>query len=111
MNRVTQKKGDLALAKAIVYFTELGYEILLPMTESAEYDLVVDTGEELKKIQVKYCSGTSVDLRKIHSNSQGYVVNRYTAKSFDWLYVYSPSRGEFLFTTEWQGKDRVPLRR
>jgi len=77
--------------------TELGYDVLLPITESAEYDIVVDDGDGLHRVQCKYISGNIVDLRKIHSNSQGYVVKLYSSNAFDWLYVYSKESGEYLY--------------
>lgn len=96
MDRTTQRKGDVALTRAIASFTELGYDVALPITESAEYDLIVDTPKGLFRVQVKYSSNKWCDLRKIHSNSKGYVVKSYSDTSYDWLYVYSPGHGEFL---------------
>lgn len=97
----TQDKGDLAVAKAIVKFTEMGWYVLLPTTESAPYDLVVDTNEGLKKVQVKYCGGKNaakpyLRLRKIHSNSTGYIVKGYELGDFDWAYVYCDTGDEYL---------------
>lgn len=76
----------------------MGYDVLLPITESAEYDLAVDTPEGIFRVQCKYLGEgrKEVDLRRIHSNSQGYVVKLYGHQAYDWLYVYSPSRGEYL---------------
>jgi hypothetical protein len=74
--RITQRKGDLATAKAIATFTQMGYDVLIPITESAPYDIVIDTSEGLKRVQVKYSSDRKVDLRNIHSNSNGYVVKK-----------------------------------
>lgn len=87
---ITQFKGDVALARAIFLFTDMGYTLSLPITESAEYDLIVDDSQGLHRVQVKSCSTASVDLRKIHSNSSGYVVKTYSTNSYDWLYVYNP---------------------
>jgi PD-(D/E)XK endonuclease len=42
MKRITQKKGDLAVSRAIFAFTKRGFDISLPITESAAYDIVVD---------------------------------------------------------------------
>src|ERR1051325_5654037 len=85
--RITQRKGDLATAQAITTFTRLGYDVSVPITESAAYDLVVDTPDGLKQVQVKYSSEKKVDLRNIHSNSNGYVVKKTRQDSYDWLYV------------------------
>ncbi len=97
--RTTQRKGDIAVAQAISTFTKLGWDVLLPLTESASYDLVVDVGNELKRVQVKYTSGNEVDLRRIHSNSKGYVIKKTEEDSYDWLYVLSKNRDEYLFKT------------
>jgi hypothetical protein len=69
--RVTQKKGDLAVVTAIATFTKLGFDVSLPITESASYDIVVDTSGTLYRVQVRYSSTGEVDLRRIHSNSSG----------------------------------------
>ena len=85
--RITQRKGDLATTQAINTFIRMGYDVCIPITESAAYDLVVDTPDGLKRVQVKYSSDKDVDLRNIHSNSTGYVVKKTKQDSYDWLYV------------------------
>ena len=93
--RITQRKGDIGVTQAIATFTRLGYDVLLPVTESAAYDVVVDTGKGLKRVQVRYSSDTEVDLRRIHSNSAGYVVKKTRPNAYDWLYVFN-GKEEFL---------------
>lgn len=94
--RLTQRKGDLAVAQAIATFTRLGYDIAIPLTESAAYDLVVDIGGELRRVQVRYTSSRQVDLRRIHSNSNGYVVKKTKPDAYDWLYVLNDRGEEYL---------------
>jgi hypothetical protein len=86
--RLTQRKGDIATAQAIATFTRLGYDVSVPITESAKYDLIVDTPDGLKRVRVKYSSSKDVDLRNIHSNSNGYVVKKGIPGAYDWLYVF-----------------------
>lgn len=93
--RTTQKKGDLGVSNAIFKFTEAGWDVSIPLTESASYDLIVDDGE-LHRVQVKYCSGKDVDLRNIHSNSKGYVVKKTIEATYDWLYIYRSDGKSFL---------------
>lgn len=95
MVRDTQRKGDIAKAQAILHFTSLGYEVAVLLTESAPYDLIIDDGE-LHRAQVKFTSSAEVDLRRIHSNSTGYVVKAYNEFDFDWLVVYNPDKGIFV---------------
>ena len=48
--RTTQRKGDIATTRAIATFTAVGFEVSIPVTESAAYDLVVDDGEALRRV-------------------------------------------------------------
>ncbi|HEX6389701.1 MAG TPA: group I intron-associated PD-(D/E)XK endonuclease, partial [Solirubrobacteraceae bacterium] len=84
--RDTQRKGDTATAQAIATFTAMGFDVAIPLTESAAYDLVVDDGEGLHRVQCKFSSRRDVDLRRIHSNSRGYVVKSVARRAYDWLY-------------------------
>jgi len=94
--RTTQKKGDIAVSQAIAKFTKMGYDVSIPITESASYDLIVDVGEKLKKVQVRYSSVKEIPLRRIHSNSKGYVVKKTKPHAYDWLYIYKSNGEEYL---------------
>jgi PD-(D/E)XK endonuclease len=52
--RTTQRKGDIATARAIATFTAMGHDVSIPLTESAAYDLIVDDGCELARVQCKF---------------------------------------------------------
>jgi hypothetical protein len=95
--RTTQRKGDTAVAQAISTFTREGMDILIPLTESAAYDLAVDDNGAIFRIQVKYTSSKEVDLRSIHSNSNGYIVKKSQEQSYDWLYILSSDGYEYLY--------------
>jgi hypothetical protein len=105
--RSTQRKGDRATAQAIATFTALGYDVAIPLTESAAYDLVVDDGDQLRRVECKFASGREVDLRRIHSNSQGYVVKRVPPRAYDWLYVLRADGHEFLVKCCHEGRRSV----
>lgn len=94
--RFTQRKGDIAVSQAIASFTKLGFDVSVPLTESAPYDLIVDTGKEIKRVQVRYSGDGEVDLRRIHSNSKGYVVKKVRDQVYDWLYIFKSDGTEFL---------------
>lgn len=94
--RTTQRKGDIAVSRAIVRFTQMGFDVSLPLTESAAYDLVVDTGEKIARVQVRFCSVRQVALRRVHSNSKGYVVKKTRDHAYDWLYIYKNGGEEYL---------------
>ncbi len=94
--RTTQLKGDYAVTQAIASFTKVGFDVSLPITESAAYDIIVDCKGELKKVQVRYFTGKIVELRRIHSNSKGYVIKKTKENAYDWLYALNDSGEEFL---------------
>jgi hypothetical protein len=45
----SKKQGYLGLGVAIGWFCQNGYVVNIPLTDSQEYDLVVDNGQGLKK--------------------------------------------------------------
>jgi hypothetical protein len=105
--RITQRKGDIAVTQALSTFTRYGFDVSLPLTESAPYDLVVDTGKHLRRVQVKFTSGKEVGLRRVHSNSKGYVVKKPLEDTFDWLYVFNSSGEEFLIPYSLAGRNCI----
>jgi hypothetical protein len=107
--RATQRKGDIATARAVARFTTMGYDVAIPLTESAAYDLVVDDGRTLARVQCKFVSGRQVDLRRIHSNAGGYVVKRTEAGAYDWLYVLDAAGREYLLRECFAGRRSVNL--
>lgn len=102
----TQVKGDLAGAYAIAKLTELGFNVLTPLTESAQYDLVVEKDNKFKRVQVKYSSRQDVDLRRIHSNSKGYVVKKYD-NGFDLLFIMKPDFKCYLIDKNLSGRSYI----
>lgn len=45
--------GNASLGTAIGYFTNMGYTVSIPLTDTQDYDLVVDIDNVLRKVQVK----------------------------------------------------------
>ena len=54
-----KEKGNSGLVAAIGYYGMLGYTISLPLNDTQDYDLIVDNGEKLLKVQVKATSQRS----------------------------------------------------
>lgn len=90
----------------------MGYDVSIPLTESAAYDLVVDDGQRLLRVQCKYANDRrrQVDLRRIHSNSTGYVVKRTRENAYDWLFVLDGNHAEHLIKSCLAGRRSVNLR-
>ena len=57
MKQNTNLIGSITELKCITYFLELGFTVSVPQNP-CRYDFIVDTGENLLKIQVKTCNTT-----------------------------------------------------
>ena len=91
----SKKRGDAGLGQAIGYFTAKGISVSLPLTDSQDYDLVVDLDiEGLKKVQVKTTSSKTetgtykVALRVCGGNSKkNFVRKKADQIDYDYLFV------------------------
>jgi hypothetical protein len=63
----SKKQGDIGMGSAIAWFTINSYTVCIPLTDSQDYDLVVEKDDGLKKVQVR----TSTQLLE----SGGYALN------------------------------------
>lgn len=95
----TKERGDIAVGHAINYFITSGYEVCLPIGDKRDYDLVIERGGKLEKVQVKYAGlyGRSktckVGLRITGGNQSYSYAKKYTKDAFDILFVYT-EKGE-----------------
>ena len=48
-----KQQGDTAELRFMLLNHELGYTVSKPFGDNAKYDLIVDTGKELQRVQVK----------------------------------------------------------
>jgi len=90
--RDTKRIGDISEAQVITAFTKLGYDVLLPFGENHRYDLVVDDGANLFRIQVK--TGRVRDGVIKYNCSSSHAHRGGTARPYfgqiDYLAVYCP---------------------
>ena len=95
-------KDNIALGQAIKYFTSLGYIVNLPLNDSQNYDLVIDDGNSLLKVQVKYTSQTNnkgeyiCGLRTLSGSKVYYVL---TQTDCDLLFCYCENTNAYLIPT------------
>ena len=86
-------KGDVAVARAVAYYTIKGLQVLLPLGDRQKYDLVVDDGVSFCKVQCKYSSvikdsgGYEIALRVQGGNKSCYTSRLYRSGDFDRLFV------------------------
>ena len=65
--KTTRQQGDFGQAAAVLWYVKEGYVVSVPTTEGCRYDLIVDKGTALHRVQVKTASqprgnGFSVQL-------------------------------------------------
>ena len=87
----TQTKGNIALGKAISYFTEHEYTVSLPLNDSQWYDIIVEKDGVFQTVQVKY-SG-----RKTSSGAYACSLKTTSGSSRDITYTVKDTPVELLF--------------
>ena len=76
---VPKKQGNLGVARAVYEYTRMGYTVLAPLSDSDKYDLVVDNGSQLLKVQVKTTRHKTKQYGDKKAVRTGYQVQLYTS--------------------------------
>jgi hypothetical protein len=113
----THRKGNIALGKAISYFTEQGYVVNLPLNDSQWYDLVIENNGVFQTVQVKYAGEQKENgaylcsLRTISGTSRKIA---YTVKDtrVELLFCYCPNGDIYLIPTcDFNNRNSITLSR
>lgn len=87
------KQGDIGEARAIYEYTKLGYTVSRTIFDSARYDLIIDDGQVLKRVQVKTStyktkSGAyEVGLKTSGGNTRENTVRLRNEEDYDILFI------------------------
>ena len=90
---VAKMQGNVGVARAVYEYTKRGYTVLAPLSDSDKYDLVVDDGSSLLKVQVKTSrcvarsGGYSVNLKTSGGNTKVNTIKRRGLNDYDLLFV------------------------
>lgn len=103
-NKDIGDKGEsIILAEAITK----GYIVSIPFGDNSKYDLVIDRGLGLEKIQVKYHTGDGEEIRAICKYNRGYDPGKYTKNDIDAIIVYdSFTKKSYYIPAEYLGEGR-----
>lgn len=116
MKVTTNTKGQLAVSKAELRAFELGYLPSRPLFD-ARYDLIIDNGRKLSRLQVKYANGkpsntTGAVVVKLEYMDRRKNIYTYQNNEVDGLIVYIPKLDKLCFfpKTVFVGKKKLNVR-
>jgi PD-(D/E)XK endonuclease len=116
VNLSTSGKGAAAEAEIAAALIRLGLVVLRPLCEGGRYDLVLDTGEDLLRVQCKWASrtGNVLAARCVTSRHtpSGYCRSTYDASEIDALAAYAPDTDScyLIPASEIEGRKQMSLR-
>lgn len=97
----TKLQADVAESAVVTELLKRGFTVLRPVGDRLPYDLAVDYGHKLVRIQVKSAwyepakDLYTVDVRRTKTNRRHMLRDRYTSKDFDVAIIYLPDRHVF----------------
>ena len=103
--RNPRDQGLIGLTDALAWFGSQGWDVCIPIIDNQPYDLVVDDGTGLKKVQVKTTtyrapSGAfSVKLCTAGGNQSFHTKQDFDPNSCDLLYVLTDDGNRYLVPT------------
>jgi len=102
----SKKQGDVGLGMAISWFVQNGYTICIPLTDSQDYDLVVEKDEGLKKVQIKttYCKNKygryQVSLKTCGGNKSSSKTKFFDSNESDYLFIITEDGDKYMIPRE-----------
>ena len=88
------RKGAVAEAEITAAAIRLELPVLRPVAEGGRYDIAIDIGEQLLRVQCKWASrvGDVLNVRctKSRHTPRGYVKTTYSANEIDVIAAYAP---------------------
>lgn len=100
----TKQQGNVGIASAILHFSMRGMTVCLPLNDSQDFDLVVDTTDGLKKIQVKTVSYKPVNnfsvCLKSSGGTAGKIYHTVAEGSCDYLFICTADGDNYLIPKE-----------
>lgn len=101
----TKKQGDMGLGVAICYFTNQGYTVGIPLTDSQDYDLFIDNGNKLGRVQVKTSSykrssyEVNLSIKGGNRTAKG-TVKRFDSKKCDYVFVVTETQEKYFIPSK-----------
>lgn len=110
----TVKQGTVGIGVAIAEFTKRGWVVAIPLIDAQSYDLIIDYGDGLKKVQVKTTGYKpegcfSVQLKHVHHNKTQNVISNFDKSLVDFVFVLCKDGTSYLIPVN-EIKQRTEMR-
>lgn len=77
-------QGNVGVGRAISYYTSIGYAVSIPLNDTQKYDLIVDNGSQLLRVQIKTTRHKSkYGIYQVEMHNTGGASGVYKPKEFD----------------------------
>lgn len=90
--RNPRRQGEIGLGAAIAWFSANGWLVSIPLCDNQPYDLIIDDGEELAKVQVK-----TMTRRSRHGNFVAQLETTGGNQSFSTRKPFDPTAVHLVF--------------
>ena len=100
----SKKQGDVGMGVAIGWFASQGTTVCIPLTDSQDYDLVVEIDGSLKKVQVKTtrcirAGYYQCNLKVCGGNKSGTTTKLFDSSFVDYLFAVTGDNSKYLIPT------------
>jgi len=110
---ITQQKGLSTELHCLQDMTSLGFQCLIPLGDSCKYDVAVDIGEKILRIQCKHSRWSSDTAQEKvafeiatccqTTNTQKTTRHKYSDKDIDYFYTWFEGQGYLVSIQEATG--------
>lgn len=114
----TKDKGDLAEVMVLADLMKQGFKLSVPVGDNSRYDLIVDRGDKLERVQVKYIESDHEVVRingrsNVFKAGRTFTETKYSTSDIDWLAAYDKSTDRCYYVSALElgeGMTQVALR-
>jgi hypothetical protein len=103
----SKKQGDVGLAMAISWFSIQGHTVSIPLTDSQDYDLVVEIDGKLNRVQIKTTyhkregkNGFILNLRVNGGNRSGNSTKHFDKSNVEYVFAVTEEGTMYLIPSE-----------
>jgi len=97
---ITKSIGDVAELRVAAKYIDKGFTVSRPLTDHAPYDLLIDDGIKISRVQIKARSSRDDKISvELYTSSANNYNRNYSINDFDIIAVYNIDSGEIAALT------------